>query len=237
MTFESESVLKEIGDFAFSGTGLGVLELPARCERVSGLSLVGVKRVNVCEDNEFLMAEGGFVKSCDMNRLIRWNCSDRCTVVVRGTETISDGCFYRCRSLCEIRFESDSRLKRIGKCAFERACVSKIEIPWSVEEIGENCFRLCISLCEIRFESGSMLKRIGECAFECTSVSEIEIPSSVGKYAFGCRSVRETEICSTAEEIGNDYFSGCGGECAKDYSEEKMFESEGRRERRKEGEE
>jgi hypothetical protein len=51
--------------------------------------------------------------------------------------------------LCEVIFESSSKLQRIEKQALYYSSVKTIQIPSSVELIGEHCFSVCQSLCEV----------------------------------------------------------------------------------------
>jgi hypothetical protein len=90
---------------------------------------------------------------------------------------IGKKCFSYCRSLCEVTFETGSKLQRIERSAFYGNGLKKITIPSSVELIGESGFFSCKSLCEITFEAGSRLKEIGDGAFSGTSLPKIEIPS------------------------------------------------------------
>jgi hypothetical protein len=50
--FQSGSSLKEIRDCAFFETNLEEIELPEKCEFISGLSVLGVKKVSINEANQ-----------------------------------------------------------------------------------------------------------------------------------------------------------------------------------------
>jgi hypothetical protein len=92
---------------------------------------------------------------------------------------IGERCFHECKSLCEVTFESGSKLKEIGKGAFYMCGIKSIGIPSNVEVIGAKCFYHCESLCEVTFESGSKLKEIGGNAFSECRIKSIGIPSNV----------------------------------------------------------
>jgi hypothetical protein len=101
---------------------------------------------------------------------------------------IGEECFCECRSLCEITFESESRLRGIEKGAFSRSGVKRIQIPSSVGFIGKECFRGCRSLREVIFEGE--VKEIGSDAFENCQIDRIVIPRGVTMGAClpeGCR--------------------------------------------------
>jgi hypothetical protein len=99
--------------------------------------------------------------------------------IPKNVEKIDKRCFYECRSLCEITFESRSELREIGENAFYYSGLKSIQIPKNVEKIDECCFYGCESLCEVTFESLSELKEIGENAFACSGVKSIQIPRNV----------------------------------------------------------
>jgi hypothetical protein len=82
-----------------------------------------------------------------------------------------------------VKFESGSKLVRIGVKAFSR-CLSlhAICIPASVEILCECCFAGCGGLVTLTFESGSKLARIEPRAFSnCFRLNSIAIPKSIQK--------------------------------------------------------
>jgi hypothetical protein len=97
--------------------------------------------------------------------------------IPKTVEKIGEKCFHELEALSEIAFESDCRLKEIGKSAFRDSGLKSIRIPKTVEKIGEKCFYFCESLSEVTFESDCQLKEIGESAFDMSKVTAIEIPS------------------------------------------------------------
>jgi hypothetical protein len=86
-------------------------------------------------------------------------------------------CFCECKSLNEVIFESESKLKEIGQSAFRDSGLSgSIRIPNSVEKLGPRCFCGCRDLCEVIFESRSKLKEIGKKCFEfCFSLKCVKV--------------------------------------------------------------
>jgi hypothetical protein len=61
-------------------------------------------------------------------------------VIPQTVEFLGDSCFFYCKSLSEVIFESGSNLKRIEKSAFCRSGLKSVRIPAKVEFIGEWCF-------------------------------------------------------------------------------------------------
>jgi hypothetical protein len=53
VTFETGSKLKEIGNKAFYRTNLAKIEIPSKCEVLTGGSLMGVKSVTISRENPF----------------------------------------------------------------------------------------------------------------------------------------------------------------------------------------
>jgi hypothetical protein len=178
MTFESESSLKGIGECAFDRTNLNGIEIQKKCEIMSGMSLIGFEEVEICSENPFFVKEGSLVKTSDKKICIRCVGQRDHVVIGKEIEVISRGCFCECESLCEIIFESGSKLRRIEKCGFSDSGIKMIAIPSSVEFIGKYCFSGCKSLYKITFESGHNLQIHGS-AFEQTNLKDICIPLNV----------------------------------------------------------
>jgi hypothetical protein len=151
IVFESGCNLKEIGNQAFSGSGLKAIEIPPCCEVLTGLSLADVEFVTISEKNKSFIVEDNFVVEIGGETLIRYFGKCERVLIGKTVERISDGCFYKCKSLCEVVFDIGSGLKEIEKYAFSYSGLKSIRIPASVEKIGEGCFSYCKSLCEIAF--------------------------------------------------------------------------------------
>jgi hypothetical protein len=49
--------------------------------------------------------------------------------ILNNVENIGENCFYACASLCEVVFESDSKLKKISDFAFFGSGIESIQIP------------------------------------------------------------------------------------------------------------
>ena len=90
-------------------------------------------------------------------------------VVLRGSRfqaqlrllMMNDECFYGCKSLEEVIFTDDSKLRHIGKYAFYRSGLKKIRIPSTVETLDDYCFYGWKSLEEVIFPDDSKLRCIG----------------------------------------------------------------------------
>jgi hypothetical protein len=168
--------------------------------------------------------------------------------VPSSVENVGPNCFRECSSLCGIVFESESKLKAIGDCAFSGSGINSIRIPNSVENIGDKCFCKCNSLYEVIFESESKLKAIDDNAFSRSGTKSIRIPRSVeniwamcfckcnslsdvvfesesklreiGDCAFSESGIKSIEIASKVWSVGEMCFYGCRSLC------EVVFESD-----------
>jgi hypothetical protein len=100
-------------------------------------------------------------------------------LIPKNVEILGSKCFYCCKSLSSITFESNSRLTRIESEAFYGSSLQSILIPKNVEILGSKCFSLCQSLSSITFESNSRLTRIESEAFSSSSLQSIAMPSAI----------------------------------------------------------
>jgi hypothetical protein len=147
VTFEADSSLSVIGEYAFSSCSLlesiclpqSIELLAAGCFFVSGLLMV------VFESDCQLSAIGGSVFSY---------CSSLIAVCIpRSVEVLETECFCDSARLSLVTFEDDSNLSAIGPSAFSHcSSLSSICIPWSVETLSSECFRACDNLSDVTFE-------------------------------------------------------------------------------------
>ena len=92
-------------------------------------------------------------------------------------------CFYWCRSLEEVIFADDSKLRHIGKEAFKWSGLKKITIPSGVETLDNEFFSGCKSLEEVIFANDCKHGRIGKekkLVAEDDSVKEIDVSDESG---------------------------------------------------------
>jgi hypothetical protein len=200
--FENGSRLERTEKSAFGLSGLKWIEIP------SSVVILGIGSFTGCRSLESVTFESG-------SRLERID--ERAFATVAETEyslfndalesivipscviVLDKSCFYWCRSLESVTFESGSRLERIAERAFYRSGLKSIlipssvvvlgksrfcgcesiVIPSSVVVLGQESFRKCKSLESVTFESGSRLERIEECVCFGSGLKSIAIPCSV----------------------------------------------------------
>jgi hypothetical protein len=118
VVFESESKLKEICDFLFTDSRVKMIEIPDQCEALTGCSLMGLDFVTVSKGNKSLVFKDNFLLRIKGSILIRYFGESKRVLVESFVENISKRCFSQRKSLREVIFESDSKLKEIGDRAF-----------------------------------------------------------------------------------------------------------------------
>jgi hypothetical protein len=150
----------------------------------------------------------------DLKILIWPNVQPKGTVVIRSDVVeIEKKCFFHCRLMTDVIFETGSRLKRIGPMAFCDTGLTTVTIPASVEFLDDQCFGLNTQLREILFEPDCNLRIMDRSAFCCTRLTSITIPRSVeciGETCFGLSGLRDItfEPGSQLQRIDNNAFSG-----------------------------
>jgi hypothetical protein len=200
--FEANSSLKEMGYGVFSRVAVDKIEIPKKCEVLSGLAIRNATGLTISEDNPFFVVETAFIKTADEKSLVRYLGRDEKIAINEKIEIISTGCFSGCKFLCEVTFESNSSLRCIERIGFEKCGLKSIQVPASVESIGAFCFCECSCLCEVTFESESLLKEIGMHAFDGAIVSAIEIPKKCEKLS----GLSILDIENVAISEGNPFF-------------------------------
>ena len=115
-----------------------------------------------------------------------WGCEVESVTVPGSVREIGANAFSECKSLREVVFQGQSKLKIIGKGAFN-GCknLAKIDLPEELTSIEDKAFYGCESLEDIKLPD--RLERVGEYCFFATSVRKIDFPASmkeIGEYAF-----------------------------------------------------
>ena len=202
----------EIGDFAFSSTGLTSITIP------NGVKTIGSRAFSYCNnleqviigDNVSFIGRSAFIHCNSLKRFVvsgqNNKYSDEDGVLVSKDKTILI-IFPAGKSTSEI----PSSVKIIGEAAFAGGDFSEIIIPANIDSIGPAAFYSCRNLEKVVFSEN--LRSIADSAFHEASLLEyITIPDnviSIGKDAFsGCRSLIGVVIGMNVKEIGKDAFYG-----------------------------
>lgn len=185
ITFESPAKIKTIGTFAFNGSGLTELNIPASLEVVdwSAFGSTKLKKVTVADGSQL--------------------------------QSINKGAFKGCKDLEEFTFEGSSTLNEIHADAFSGDDKLKsFVIPEKVAVLEKGAFNGASGLETITFKQPATLTVIGEGAFQgAKALKKIELPSSVttiSKDAFNtCSSLTEIVIPASVTTIAPTGFQEC----------------------------
>ena len=231
------SSVTNIGDGAFSFSGLTSINIPSSVNSIGGTAFNGCSALTaftVDANNPNYCAEGCMLFNKKKTTLITafggqktYNipssvtsiggssfryCSSLTSINIPSSVTsIGNNAFYDCSSLTSINIPSS--VNSIGQYAFSGcSSLTSIDIPSSVTSIKSYAFDGCSALTSINIPSSVTI--IGNNAFSyCSSLTSINIPSSVtsiGQYAFsGCRSLNSIDIPSSVTSIGEGAFYKC----------------------------
>lgn len=185
ITFEAPAKIKTIGTFAFQGSGLTELNIPASLEVVSwsAFGSTKLKKVTVADGSQL--------------------------------QSINTGAFNGCKDLEEFTFEGSSTLNKIQADAFSGDDKLKsFVIPEKITVLERGAFNGASGLETITFKQPATMTIIGEGAFQyAKALKRIELPSTVttiSKDAFNtCSSLTEVVIPASVTTIDATGFQEC----------------------------
>jgi hypothetical protein len=191
--FEEPSKLKKIGERAFAGSGIESITIPASVNEIDGSAFMDrLKNIHIDPGNRSFIFNGNTLLTSDGTEIVRSFGFERKIFVAREIEVLQKSCFELLECLTELKFESASKLRRIGRSALS-GCRSlrRIVMPPSLTEIEESAFQECRDLEYCWMDQKAMLVRIGDEAFA------------------GCSSLRSFYVPRTVEAIGENCFKKC----------------------------
>ena len=185
ITFEAPARVKSIGTFAFQGSGLTELNIPASLQTVdwSAFGFSKLKKITVADGSQL--------------------------------QSINKEAFNGCKDLEEFTFEGSSTLNKIQKDAFSGDDKLKsFLIPEKVTVLERGAFNGASGLETITFKQPATMTIIGEGAFQgAKALKRIELPSSVttiSKDAFNtCSSLTEIVVPASVTSIDPTGFQEC----------------------------
>lgn len=185
ITFEAPAKIKTIGTFAFQGSGITELNIPASLQVVSwsAFGSTKLKKVTVADGSQL--------------------------------QSINTGAFNGCKDLEEFTFEGSSTLNKIQADAFSGDDKLKsFVIPEKVTVLERGAFNGASGLETITFKQPATMTVIGEGAFQnAKALKRIEFPSTVttiSKDAFNtCSSLTEVVIPASVTTIDATGFQEC----------------------------
>ena len=189
----TEIIVKEIGEYAFSGLDTIPMANPNN-KNITSITIpntitkIGQYAFKQCESlQNITIANDSQLENID--KCAFYECTSLGTINIPNSVTqIGDSAFYNCSSL------------------------TSVTIPDSVTSIGNNAFENCSSLASITIPNS--VTQIGDSAFaHCTSLTSITIPDSVtsiGTYTFSyCENLSNVKLSEQLETIDSGLFSNC----------------------------
>jgi hypothetical protein len=131
ITFESDSLLKSIGNNAFNQSKIKSIVIP------KSVTSIGDSAFSESELTTITFEPNSLLKIIDKSAFS--NIEIKSIVIPKGVTSIGDRAFIY-SSLKSITFEKDSSLKTIGESAFYESKIKSIVIPKNVSSIGDNAF-------------------------------------------------------------------------------------------------
>ena len=179
----------------------------------------GIKKVELSENIEEV-GWGAFFK-CNKLKQVIWN---------SACEEIPLNCFTYCSSLIQFDF---SKVKKIGRCAFEGSGLQELYLPPNVKEIKAVAFADCTALKQVTWDCDcnkvptlcfancfslkhfdfNNIAEIGTEAFKKCKLHELFLPENIKNVlslAFAnCSELKEINISDKVESIATNAFRDC----------------------------
>ena len=186
ISFPENSKLKVIEDFAFSGSTIRKLSIPAELTEIDGKNFDSVdKLIDISvstKNNLFYYSDNQYLLKKSQPESINYDILVFCrrditkAVIPSYIKEISGNAFNCCTKLTNLSFEPNSSLTTISYSAF---CfcygLKMIVFPESIQKVGNNAFSFIGSLKFVRFLGKSVV--IGRSCFSsCRSLSAISFP-------------------------------------------------------------
>ena len=189
----TEIIVKEIGEYAFSGLDTIPMANPNN-KNITSITIPNT----ITKIGQYAFRQ----------------CESLQTITIANDsqlENIDKCAFYECTSLGTINIPNS--VTQIGDSAFYNcSALTSIVIPNSVSQIGDNAFYECSSLTNITIPNS--VTQIGDSAFyECSSLTNITIPDSVtsiGTNTFSyCENLSNVKLSEQLKTIDSGVFSNC----------------------------
>ena len=185
-----------IGDYAFKGTAISKLDIPASVTRIKEgafYQCASLASLTFADNSKLeMIAEHAFFRTAISGRLdlpsslksiggyaFMYTQITAVTIPALVT-TIGFRAFEDCDKLGTLAFAEGSQLGTIKQEAFNGTQITAVTIPAMVTTIENFAFGNCSQLSSLTFAEGSQLDSIGDGAFNYTAISgDLTIPASV----------------------------------------------------------
>lgn len=210
--------LKEIGDYAFSYTGLKSVKIPA------SITSLGVGAFSYCYD----LSKVEFATGSQLTEIPEgcFNTVFGITEIAIPATVTSIGIYAFGATGLETMYViggtrvqgtfslEGSAIKTIEEGAFSSTHFETVIVPASLEYLGTGAFGMCAHLTNVTFKGAT--KMSDYVFFDCHSLEKVvfgEGMKHIGNYTFastaGNKALKEVTLPSTLEEIGAYTFFGC----------------------------
>jgi hypothetical protein len=215
-----------IGDFAFAGTKITALTMPANVAGIGSAAFACCDGLTTLTVPECTIGTYAFSNCANITEIVLGNNTEvgegvfaRCTklATVTGSEdltSIGDYAFMGCSGLQQFGF--GEKIKTIGEGAFDGTALNELDLTSSskLATIGARAFANNTSLQKVTFNQ-SDAPTLGEGAFlGCTSISTFSMPgvSELPDYVLSeTKSISELVLPATLSYIGDNAMTGMTG--------------------------
>jgi uncharacterized protein YajQ (UPF0234 family) len=185
----------------FSWSSLQSIVIPRNVRFIDGSAFIGVTlpSISIESGNQIFVIEKDFLIDVLHHKLIRNFSTSSAIEIGRNIEILGSKCFYNCKLLSSITFESNSHLTAIESEAFSLSSLQSIVIPRNVRFIDGSAF-INVRLSSISIESENEI-------FVVENDFLIDILHH--KLIRNFSKSSEIEIAETIEILGSHCFSTC----------------------------
>ena len=210
--FEGNSQLLSVGEYAFSGTAIYEIELPAKLESIDGTAFDGclnLLEINLKPANVHFTAPDGVLYNYSQTEIVAYPAGRPGEYeLLKSVRVIGVSAFCSAK-ISRLNIEN---VEVIGDGAFSGSRIRGIDMPDSVYYLGANAFYFCSHLSDLRLSGG--LTQINVATFMgCSSLKPFTMPASImtiGQSAFRIAGMEEIYFEEGSKLVSIEYRAFCG---------------------------
>lgn len=229
VTFAAGSRLKQIGSYAFAGSSITAIDLPASVTTVGAHAFdgaAGLQTVTFAADSKCeIIGAYAFAKCGALTEI----------ALPASVKYLSEGAFKDDAGLTRVSFGAGSALETLGASAFKDCtALPGISIPSMVTQIGDEAFANCKEITYIAIPYGvtslgravfngcralevidniANVTSYGDSCFRYTAITSFELPYGIetlpASLFEGCTRLTSIGIPDSVYSIGENAFNGC----------------------------